>query len=282
MRAATLILFLIAAAIGYVALRLGSPSIDIPLDRELGGSATAGNGVHVYIEPIAVDPVRDAMQVRVSVAPIGATPDATSGIPDRDLTLVLFHDNIVEQVEVRAHQPAPTATVEVDLYDGDVSRFPFDVYHAGLHLRCLDKSSGPEAKLLPVNLTIWERALGFRLRTTEQSNASDRERQLAFEIRRSRAVAFFGLAVYAAMIVIAGGALVVGSLAFLGVRRPDPPLLGALAGIVFALPALRFTLPGAVPLGVWADVFVFLWTELAATFALALIIITWARAGPRP
>jgi hypothetical protein len=45
---------------------------------------------------------------------------------------------------------------------------------------------------------------------------------------------------------------------------------------------LRNALPGSPPLGVEADVWVFLWTELAVVLALALLVFKWARAGPRP
>jgi hypothetical protein len=34
------------------------------------------------------------------------------------------------------------------------------------------------------------------------------------------------------------------------------------------------------PLGVEADMWVFLWTELAAVLALALLVFKWARTGP--
>ena len=41
-------------------------------------------------------------------------------------------------------------------------------------------------------------------------------------------------------------------------------------------------LPGSPPLGVEADMWVFLWAELAAVLALALLVFKWAKAGPRP
>jgi hypothetical protein len=51
---------------------------------------------------------------------------------------------------------------------------------------------------------------------------------------------------------------------------------------VFALPTLRSALPGTPPLGVRADMLVFLWTEIAGVIAVALFVSTWARHGPRP
>jgi hypothetical protein len=57
-------------------------------------------------------------------------------------------------------------------------------------------------------------------------------------------------------------------------------LIGAIAAIAFALPVLRNALPGSPPLGVGVDMWVLLWTELAAVLALALLVFKWARTGP--
>ncbi len=50
-----------------------------------------------------------------------------------------------------------------------------------------------------------------------------------------------------------------------------------MAAVAFALPVLRNALPGAPPLGVRLDMFVFLWAELAAVIALGLLVFSWAR-----
>jgi hypothetical protein len=83
-------------------------------------------------------------------------------------------------------------------------------------------------------------------------------------------------------VVLACCALAVGILTFADVRRPEPTLIGALAAMAFALPVLRNALPGSPPLGVEADIWVFLWAELAVVLALALLVFRWAKAGPRP
>jgi hypothetical protein len=76
-------------------------------------------------------------------------------------------------------------------------------------------------------------------------------------------------------------ALIIGSLVFVGIRRIEVTLIGALGAIIFALPALRNALPGAPPLGVRADIFTFL-AELGAVIALCLFIAAWARGGAPP
>ncbi|MGA6979750.1 MAG: DUF4436 family protein, partial [Pseudolabrys sp.] len=98
------------------------------------------------------------------------------------------------------------------------------------------------------------------------------ELQLQFAISRTGAVSFFGLAIYSAMLVMMVCALTISSLVFLGVRRIEVTLIGALGAMIFALPALRNALPGARPLGVRADILIFFWAELGAVIALCLFI----------
>jgi Domain of unknown function (DUF4436) len=124
--------------------------------------------------------------------------------------------------------------------------------------------------------------LGFHLRTTEETGSNPGEVRLTLEIRRSGAFALFAFASYGAMVVLGSCALAIGLVTFVDPCRAEATLIGALAAVAFALPVLRNALPGGHPLGVRADMFVFLWTELAAVIGLGLVSFSWARAGPRP
>ena len=62
---------------------------------------------------------------------------------------------------------------------------------------------------------------------------------------------------YGAMLVLGCCALAIGVLTFTDVRRAEATLIGALAAITFALPVLRNALPDSPPLGVAADMWVF-------------------------
>jgi hypothetical protein len=84
-----------------------------------------------------------------------------------------------------------------------------------------------------------------------------------------------------AMLVLGCCAIVVGALTFIDVRPAETSLIGSLAAIAFALPVLRNAFPGSPPLGVAADMWVFLWAELATVLALALVVFKWAKSGPR-
>ncbi len=276
--------FSTVAVAGYLLLLLRALLwVGAPAERRLDAPTGSGPHVHLYLELVGVDVVRDAMQVRLSLEPDGLAMDAASSLPDRDLVLVATHDKRGERIEVHAHQPAPTTPIELDLYDGDVSGYPLDTYRAGLTLRCLDGST-PDARAtpLPWDVTVWERVLGFRLRTTREPGVVAGGDRLVLRIRRSPASRFFVLCAYGAMVVLACIATTIGGLAFLRVRRPEASLMGILGALVFALPALRNALPGGVPLGVSADLFVYLWAEFAVISALVLVVAAWARGGAAP
>jgi hypothetical protein len=283
-RRAALAIAFVVAVFGYFALLRHSQEWDLAGERAFGRLGPDEAGARVYVEPLAINAAGDSMQVRVSVVSGGAGAESPSSVSDRDFSLLLGHDEAVERIEVHARRPAPVTTVDLDLRDGDVSDYPLDSYRAGLWIRGVAAPRSPEAaaESMPLQVTVWERVLGFRVRTRELPNAVSGESNLVFEIHRGFVVTFFVLAAYAAMALLGLGALTVGTLVFLGVRKPEATLMGALAGMVFALPTLRNALPGAAPLGVSADIFVFLWAELLAVCAITLLIFTWARAGPKP
>jgi hypothetical protein len=195
------------------------------------------------------------------------------------LTLLVSHDNTLEEVKLAVADHIASSTFEIDLNEGSVTHYPLDSYTARLGVQLLDgKSSLP----LPARVTMWEGVLGYDLHTTSRPAPDASDVQLTTAITRSGAFALFALCAYGAMVVLGCCAIVVGVLTFINVRPPETSLIGSLAAIAFALPVLRNALPGSPPLGVTADLWVFLWTELATVLALALVVFKWAKAGPSP
>ncbi|MGC2200372.1 MAG: DUF4436 family protein [Stellaceae bacterium] len=198
--------------------------------------------------------------------------------------LLIRHDKETEEIKITPTDRTVTTTFEIDLKDGSVAQYPMDQYRSHLHLRVLASTAplGNETSLLPAKVTVWEGALGFHLQAIEDSDPAPGELWLRLDISRSGAFALFAFSAYGAMVVLGLSAIVIALLTLVNVRRPEATLIGALAAIAFTLPVLRNALPGQPPLGVRADIFVFLWTELAAVIALGLIVLSWARASPRP
>jgi hypothetical protein len=196
---------------------------------------------------------------------------------------VITHDKGVEELAVEANARPPTASFDIDLNGGSVADYPFDSYRADLRVQLVEDASPDiaEARPLEAKVTVWEGVLGFHLRSAEHSGSVPGEVKLSIEIRRGGALILFAVGAYSAMVVLGCCALAIGLITFVDVRRAEATLIGAIAAIAFAMPVLRNALPGAPPLGVRADVYVFLWSELAAVIGLARVTLDWARTGYR-
>jgi hypothetical protein len=276
-------MILILLVVGYVTFLRYFRVSEMPAERDLGTNSAVGPIPQIYIQPISIDALNETMQMRVSVAPSGTLYGEPLAATERPLRLVITHDGAVEEIKVEPNHRPPTLSFDIDLTGGDVADYPLDSYHAQLRIQLFEytNTAVDEAKPLAAKITVWEGVHGYHVRWAEHAGSDPGEVKLGIEIRRGGAFILFALAVYGAMTVLGCAALAIGLVTFIDARRVDPPLIGATAAIAFALPVLRNALPGAPPLGVQADVFVFLWTELAAVIGLALITFDWARTSPR-
>jgi Domain of unknown function (DUF4436) len=270
---------LIALTAGYVVMVRQFDVTEPPLERHFGATDKVVPAGEVYIEPLSIDALNDAMQVRAYISPGISESKSDKTASDHDLTLRVSHDSTVEEIKLAAGDHIASSSFEVDLNEGSVAHYPFDSYVARLGIELRD---GKSLLRLPARITMWEGALGYNLHTTGRPGPNPDDTQLTTIVARNGAFALFALCAYGAMLVLGCCAIVVGALTFTNVRPAETSLIGSLAAIAFALPVLRNALPGSPPLGVAADMWVFLWAELATVLALALVVFKWAKAGPSP
>ena len=266
-------IILLALAAGYAFLLRQFKVSELPVERRFGSAEPAGE---VYLEPAGIDALDQGMQLRAYLSPAEGKDGGPA--PARDLTLLIAHDKTVEELRLRAGDHLVSSTFEVDLNDGSVADYPLDAYTTRVGVQLLD---GKSSLKLPAGITVWEGALGYELRTTSQPGADPDAVELTTSIARSGAFVLFALSAYGAMVVLGCCAVIVAVLTFIEAHPPETSLIGSLAAIAFALPVLRNALPGSPPLGVPADMWVFLWAELATVAALALVVFKWARAALR-
>jgi hypothetical protein len=269
---------LIALTASYLMILHNLHVSEQPGERMFGAPESVA-AAEVYLEPLSIDATNGGMQLRAFLSPnLSDGKNARAGA-DRDLTLLITHDKTVEEIKLAAGAHMASSTVEVDLNDGSVTRYPFDSFVARLDVQLLD---GKASLGLPARITVWEGVLGYNLHTTSHPGADPNDVQLAITISRGGAIVLLALCGYAVMLVLGFCAVVMGVLTFIKVRPPETGLIGSLAAFAFALPVLRGILPGSPPLGVTADMWVFLWAEMVNVLALALVVFKWAHAGPRP
>jgi len=273
-RIAMLAVLLAACTVAYALLLVRFEVSTAPVEAEFGVPA-AEAGIGLYLQPVEIDPADDSMEMRVSVTPAAA---GAAAVADRDVLVQVGRGTQIEHVRIRAGEPLPEVTYTFDLDEGEVRDYPLDRYVSAITLAAVEGDGAGQS--LPIHVTAWEGLLGYVV--TAQAGPEAGTPQLQFSIRRSGAAAVFGIAIYGAMAVMALCALVIGGLVFIGVRRIEVTLAGALGAVIFALPALRSALPGAPPLGVRLDILVFFWAEIGAIIAFFLFVAAWARRGPPP
>ena len=160
---------LIALTAGYVLMARQFNVTELPSERHFGAIDQVAPAGEVYLEPISIDALDDAMQVRAYVSPSISESKSAHGAPGRDLTLLVSHDSTVEEIKLAAGDHIASSTFEVDLNEGSVTRYPFDSYVARLGVQLLDSKSSLR---LPARVTTWEGALGYNPRTTSRPDPS--------------------------------------------------------------------------------------------------------------
>ena len=269
--------FLLPIVLGLCLLAYGLVLFQFDPSRrasEIEFGASPGEAlVRLYLQAVEIDPLNGAIQIRISVLPNSASAQAYA--------LQIRHDDQVTVLSVEKNRPLPEATLQVDLQDGDIHNYPLDTYGFSLAFRADESSAAGQVNQLPIRLTAWDSLLDFNLDRVEVPGDPS-ALAVGLLVRRTGAASFFSIALYNAMLVMACCALTIGSLVFLGKRRIEVSMIGALGAIIFALPALRHALPGSPPLGVWLDVLIFFWAEIAAIIALCLFVAAWAARGARP
>ncbi|UDL93438.1 DUF4436 domain-containing protein [Lichenihabitans sp. PAMC28606] len=276
-------------SLGY-AVFLGTLGSEANLAIESYGPSKKADGVRpqlqVYAEIVSIDAVNGSMRMRFSFTPAKVLQGRRLKTPLRDMTVRIADDSADYEYPLAADQPVASQLIDVDLNNGSVFDYPLDAFTARLSVDAFeDPPAGQEGVApnhLAVEVALWDGFAGWTIRTAERAADGTSAVTIAIDLRRSGAVRFFVLSLYAVMAIIAIAALTMASLVFLHVRKMEISIASTLAAMLFALPVMRYGLQGSPPLGVRADVLIYLWAEIGVALGLCLVVATWARGEPKP
>ena len=223
---------------------------------------------------LSVDPVREVINVRIEIIKPSESRSWPTSLNSADVRGFVVHvDDRYLTFQVTAEGSGAKSILEIAL-EGSINGYPLDHYAGRLSISASKK--GNEASQ-PIRLTVWPLVTNWNVEMIRSDQASKTTSGVDLNIQVKRPTSFIvmAFAFYAAMALIGLSGLTIGTLVFLGVQPLQPPMTGALAAMIFSIPALRGIMPGAPPLGVDADLLVLVWVQLAVILGLTLFVITW-------
>jgi len=231
------------------------------------GDPTQPNRIELYVTAQQVNAAQQRVQLRVEVIPHGTLGASGLDVPAKYLSLFTSSPTKA-QVDFPAGRPAPAQDLDVSLYDGTVSDYPFDGFDAQIAFAAtMDNQS------VPVSMTFADIDPFFHIAAvsgTYQNSTADLTVHV-FRAQGTKLLAVFMMAVMwaLALSVLGGGWILVS-------RRRGLvwPALGWMAATLFALAGLRNTAPGTPPIGCVLDYAAFFWSEILTAFGVVMVCVT--------
>lgn len=185
---------------------------------------------------------------------------------------------------ISAGQPVSPIVVSLPLSDGVVAQYPFDTYSAILLVRLtrVDQTSGTEPDVVPISMDVSSTVSEFDLEGRLSSSTPTEGAEVAvveFEVTRSAAAVVYTLGVMAIMLALAvTGIAIIWATYNWRVELP-PWIYGYFVGVLFALPPLRASLPGAPPPGAIVDFLSFYPSVGVVASAMVVVVVHWLRSA---
>jgi hypothetical protein len=225
------------------------------------GDSARADRIELYVTAQQVNAAQQRLQLRVEVVPLGTLAEPGLDVPAKNLVLYTSSPTKAE-IDFPAGRPAAAQDLDMSLFGGTVSDYPFDGYDAQL---AFEAAIGGQT--VPVALTFTEIDPLFHIAAvdaTYQNSVAD----LTVHVSRAQGTkllaGFMMIVMWALALTVLAGAWILVS------RRRGLvwPALGWMAATLFALAGLRNTAPGTPPVGCVLDYAAFFWSELVTAFGV--------------
>jgi hypothetical protein len=235
------------------------------------GAGRAEDGLAAEATVLSIDPVTNTFQVRLEIDPVG-TYRMRPRTPSRQLEVLVNAINGEQRRVYRPGQPVETADVTVDAV-GDAVLYPFDRHTALLQIEAFDEAGAA----VPIRATVTSDLHDWRIRAGRSAGDTDDDTSIDITATRSTSVVSLAIAlmVLVAMLVLVTMAVVVRSVRH--PSRPDFAIVASLVALLFAIPALRSSLPEAPPPGTVTDFIVFLWALVVVGVLMVVLSLVYIR-----
>jgi Domain of unknown function (DUF4436) len=277
----------IAAVVLIVPIVVASYFLVLVNFRSSRGGSVLGlsetDGLMVFGRVLAVDPEHNEMTLRLNPHPLGSYEGVSGDLvePVYFFSTGTARDAQDALVTFPAGVPMKSVDVTVEL-SGEITDYPFDSYTSNTFFYFLRQPSSTEARdedFVPTQLWMDYALNGYEFEFKDRTPAELRNPRTAhgFDLRVDRAYStvFFAVFVMALMVTLALASVAIALVLTHWGRDIGPGVLGYLAALLFAFPAIRSVMPGTPPVGSYSDYLAFFWAEAIVASTLLALAIIW-------
>ena len=274
-----LAVFIVVVQVATFVSRAKTASADAAPERYRDAGWWAGHDfIEIDAQVLAVTPAAATESVRLTVVPHGRYAKNGGELAQ---TINLDADGYAGgTITLRSGEIPPPVLLSLDL-SGDLSQYPLDRYPANMTINLRPVVGGQRAEIsVPTTLSVisvkhdWK--TGSKLLQTTN-------REISVQLTAERGAATIGFAFFE-MLVMLFLAVIAVAITYAAIVSPKPlefSLFVWLGAMLFALPAIRGTMPGVPGVGTMADFGIFFWCLFAVASCLIVAAITYVRTSLR-
>ncbi|PZO41690.1 MAG: DUF4436 domain-containing protein [Pseudanabaena frigida] len=240
------------------------------------------NRINVAVSLLGVDPIKSEINLRFVPIPEGTY------VKDARLTKELKFFTGIESGKAEAtlekNRIPDAVTGSLSIAKGRVSDYPFDVHSSDFFLFFTNPKD--EKEEIPMSVDFYGAISGYNIDVDyipkAEFESSDSYIGLRVNVSRSVITKSFSIFLMIAMWLIG---LVIFTMTMIVVWQPRPIEFGMftlIAGMLFALPAVRNLQPSVPPLGGLSDFLSFFWAESLVAVSMPILFFTWLTRYKKP
>ncbi len=239
------------------------------------GDDKTANRMDVVVNLLGVDPIKGEINLRFAPKPEGTYAK------DERLTKELKFFTGIEsgkaEVTLDKNRIPDTVTGSLSMVNGRVSDYPFDKHSSDFYL--FFSNPKDEKEEIPMAISFYGAISGYNIDVDyipkAEFESSDAYMGLRVIISRSVITKSFSIFLMIAMWLI-GLVVFTMTIAVLWLPRPiEFGMFTLIAGMLFALPAVRNLQPGVPPLGGLTDFLSFFWAESLVAVSMPILFFCW-------
>jgi Domain of unknown function (DUF4436) len=249
--------------------------------------------VEVSMTVVGVDPVKGEIEARLEFTPKGIYNDEGSDYLAQPMLLTV---NSIEkqgsEIPFKANKQMDAVTVKFATTEGDANGYPFDNHAAETYIYLDAVPVGEEAEdatdYTPVKMNfsfssnlpgydISESPIEDEKPSEVKSENPGTEVAISVGISRSLSVRLFAVIVMVIMWILSILALSISIRVLLSGKLPEIGMLGWMAALLFAFPAVRNAQPAVPPVGTLCDFLSFFWAEVFVVTGICALGFSWLR-----